>query len=219
MGLGSMKGARASVLGSTAVTVIAETSDGAMAAAQAAAVATGLRLRAYKFDRYKTRKKDGENESARADVSIAVDDSAAAKKAFAPDSHLVDGVIIARDLVNEPPNVLYPEAFARRASQLRKLGVQVEVLDVKAMTRLGMGALLGVAQGSARPGRTVIMRWNGGKDGDKPVVFLRFARAFFEASTGGDMFSASDPVKALEAAAKAQGVTSAVANSRRRCRR
>src|SRR5258707_4505064 len=116
--------------------------------------------------------KDGENGVVRADVPIAVGDAAAAKKAFAPKSHVVDGVIIARELVNEPPNVLYPIEFARRASQLRKVGVDVEVLDVKAMTKLGMGALLGVAQGSTQPGRTVIMRWNGGKRGDAPVAFI-----------------------------------------------
>ena len=99
-----------------------------------------------------------------------------------PSAHIVDGVIIARELVNEPPNVLYPEEFARRASQLRKLGVDVEILDVKAMTKLGMGALLGVAQGSTRPGRTVIMRWNGGKRGDQPVAFVGKGVCF---DTGG----------------------------------
>jgi leucyl aminopeptidase len=149
---------------------------------QAAAVASGIKLRTYKFDRYKTKKKDGENDAMKADVSIAVDDVAAAKKAFSPDSHTVDGVIIARELVNEPPNVLYPEEFARRASQLRKVGVVVEVLDVKAMTKLGMGALLGVAQGSARPGRVVIMRWNGGKKGEQPVAFVGKGVCF---DTGG----------------------------------
>ena len=72
--------------------------------------------------------------------------------------------------------------FARRASQLRKLGVEVEVLDVKAMTKLGMGALLGVGQGSARPSRTVIMRWNGGKKGGAPVAFIGKGVCF---DTGG----------------------------------
>ena len=158
--------------GSAAMTVIAELPDAAMAAGQAAAIAAGIRLRAYKFDRYKTRKKDGEDGTVRAEVSIAVDDVAAARKAFAPESSIVDGVNLARELVNEPPNVLYPEEFARRASQLRKLGVTVEVLDVKAMTKLGMGALLGVGQGSARPSRTVIMRWNGGKKSETPVAFV-----------------------------------------------
>ncbi|MBR0696044.1 leucyl aminopeptidase [Bradyrhizobium lablabi] len=168
--------------GSNAVTVIAELPDGAMAPDQAAAIATGIRLRAYRFDRYKTKKKDDENGAARADVSIAVDDVAATRKAFAPDAHTVDGVILARELVNEPPNVLYPEEFARRAGQLRKIGVDVNVLDVKAMTKLGMGALLGVSQGSARPGRTVIMRWNGGKKGEAPVAFVGKGVCF---DTGG----------------------------------
>jgi leucyl aminopeptidase len=84
--------------------------------------------------------------------------------------------------VNEPPNVLYPEEFARRASQLRKIGVGIDILDVKAMTKLGMGALLGVGQGSARPSRTVIMRWNGGKKGEQPVAFVGKGVCF---DTGG----------------------------------
>src|SRR5258708_2575412 len=147
--------------GNDAVTMIAELPDGAMKPDQAAAVASGVLLRAYKFDRYKTKKKDREEAALRADISLAGGDVTPARKAFAPDPHIVDGVIMARELVNEPPNVLYPVEFARRASQLKKLGVDVEVLDVKAMTKLGMGALLGVAQGSTRPGRTVIMRWNG----------------------------------------------------------
>jgi leucyl aminopeptidase len=167
---------------SDAVTISAELPDGAMAPDQAAAIAAGIRLRAYRFDRYKTKKKDGENGALRAEISIAVGDVGAARKAFAPQSHVVDGVIIARELVNEPPNVLYPIEFARRASQLRKLGVDVDVLDVKAMTKLGMGALLGVGQGSTRPSRTVIMRWNGAKKGEQPVAFIGKGVCF---DTGG----------------------------------
>jgi leucyl aminopeptidase len=168
--------------GSEAVTVLAELPEGAMQPDQAAAIATGVRLRTYKFDRYKTKKKDGEERGLRADVSVAVEDAAAAKKAFTPDAAVVDGVILARELVNEPPNVLYPEEFARRAAQLKKIGVDIEILDVKAMAKLGMGALLGVAQGSARPGRTVIMRWNGGKKGEPPVAFVGKGVCF---DTGG----------------------------------
>jgi leucyl aminopeptidase len=168
--------------GNDAVTIIAELPDGAMKPDQAAAVASGLRLRAYKFDRYKTKKKEGEDTALRAEISLAVGAVDAARKAFAPGAHIVDGVIMARELVNEPPNVLYPIEFARRAGQLRKLGVDVEVLDVKTMAKLGMGALLGVAQGSARPGRTVIMRWNGGKRGAQPVAFVGKGVCF---DTGG----------------------------------
>jgi leucyl aminopeptidase len=168
--------------GNDAATIIAELPDGVMKPGQAAAIGAGVRLRAYKFDRYKTRKKDGEDGALHADISVAVDDVGAARKAFAPDSHIVDGVITARDLVNEPPNILFPVEFARRAAQLRKLGVDVEILDVKAMTKLGMGALLGVGQGSTQPSRTVIMRWNGGKRGDAPVAFIGKGVCF---DTGG----------------------------------
>jgi leucyl aminopeptidase len=168
--------------GSEAVTVLAELPDAAMQPDQAATIAAGARLRAYRFDRYKTKKKDGENGTLRAQLSLAVEDVAAARKAFAGTAHIVDGVVLARELVNEPPNVLYPEEFARRAAQLRKLGVIVEILDTKAMTKLGMGALLGVAQGSVRPGRTVIMRYNGGKRGEAPVAFVGKGVCF---DTGG----------------------------------
>jgi len=167
---------------SSAVTVIAELPASAMTPAQAAAVASGMRLRAYKFDRYKTKKKDDEAGAARADISLAVGDVAAARKAFSPESHIVDGVNLARELVNEPPNVLFPIEFARRATLLRKLGVNVEVLDVKAMTKLGMGALLGVGQGSTQPSRTVIMRWNGARKGEQPVAFIGKGVCF---DTGG----------------------------------
>jgi leucyl aminopeptidase len=113
---------------------------------------------------------------------LAVSDVAAAKKAFASVNHIVNGVVLARELVNEPPNVLFPAEFARRAGELKKLGVTVEVLDVKAMTKLGMGALLGVSQGSVRPGRMVVMRWNGGKKGEQPVAFIGKGVTF---DTGG----------------------------------
>src|SRR5581483_3690681 len=81
--------------GSEAVTVIAELPEGAMQPDQAAAIATGMQLRAYRFDRYKTKKKD-DDRGLRADISLAVDDVAASRKAFAPDAHVVDGVILAR---------------------------------------------------------------------------------------------------------------------------
>ncbi len=166
----------------SAVTVIADMPGGAMNAEQAASVASGILLRAYKFDRYKTKKKDDEQEPLNIAVSLAVADVAAAKKAFASAGAVVDGVVLARELVNEPPNVLYPDEFAKRAAQLKKLGVEVQILDVPAMTRLKMGALLGVSQGSEHDGRTVIMRWNGGKKGEQPIAFVGKGVCF---DTGG----------------------------------
>src|SRR3954471_17594243 len=152
------------------VTVIAELPSGEMTAAQAAAGGSGVLLRAYKLHRYKTKKKDDDDKPVAIAVSLAVGDVAAAKKAFGADNYVVEGVVLARELVNEPPNVLFPEEFARRAAALKKLGVAIEILDDKAMDKLGMGALLGVAQGSVRPARMVVMRWNGGKKGDAPIA-------------------------------------------------
>jgi leucyl aminopeptidase len=204
--------------GTNAVTVVADLSSAAMTAAQAAAVASGVLLRAYKFDRYKTRKKDGEDDAVSASVSIAVDDVAAAKKAFASGNHVVDGVILARELVNEPPNVLFPVEFARRASELKKLGVLVDVLDVKAMEKLGMGALLGVSQGSTQPGRMVVMRWNGGKKGEQPVAFIGKGVTF---DTGGISIKPSGSMEDMKGdmggAACVVGLMHALAGRKAKC--
>src|SRR5215813_12748609 len=129
-------------------TLIADLPGGAMRPERAADMALGAQLRAYAFDRYKTKRKDEEEKAAKVKVTIAVAGVAAARKAFAPRASVADGVIIARDLVNEPANVLYPEEFARRAGSLRKLGAVVDELNVKEMKKLGMNALLGVGQGS-----------------------------------------------------------------------
>jgi leucyl aminopeptidase len=91
-------------------------------------------------------------------------------------------VTLARDLVNEPPNILYPQEFARRTTELKKVGITVEIFDEKAMTKLGMRALLGVGQGSERESRLVVMQWNGGKRGTPPVAFIGKGVCF---DTGG----------------------------------
>jgi leucyl aminopeptidase len=164
------------------VTIFAELPTGVMKPEQAADLAQGARLRAYAFDRYKTKRKEDEKPPATRNVMVAVGDTAAVRKVYTPRAAVSDGVLVARDLVNEPANVLYPEEFARRAGALRKLRVAVEVLDVKAMTKLGMNALLGVGRGSARESRVVVMRWNGGKAGEAPVAFIGKGVCF---DTGG----------------------------------
>jgi len=153
----------------------------------AAEFVLGLRLRDYRFDAYKTKKKDDADEDGATHVTIAVADVAAVQTASAARGAVADGVLTARSLVNEPPNVLYPEAFAVRAKALESLGVEVEVLDVPAMERLGMGAILGVSQGSAKPGRIVVMRWNGlgnanGHAAENPIAFIGKGVTF---DTGG----------------------------------
>jgi leucyl aminopeptidase len=162
--------------------VVADLPDGPMAPEAAADLAAGAALRAYKFDRYKTKRKEDEEKEGATDLTIAVASPASVTRAWQAGQAVADGVMLARDLINEPPNVLYPEEFASRATQLRKLGVLVDVLDVPAMKRLGMGALLGVGQGSVHTPRTVVMRWNGGKKGATPVAFVGKGVCF---DTGG----------------------------------
>jgi leucyl aminopeptidase len=162
--------------------IAAELPGGAMPAGEAADLAQGALLRAYAFDRYKTKRKDEDKAPARRTVTILAGDPAAARRAFPAREAVNGGVMMARDLVNEPANVLYPEEFARRAAALKKAGVAVEVLDVRALTKLGMNALLGVGQGSARESRVVVMRWNGGRKGEAPVAFIGKGVCF---DTGG----------------------------------
>lgn len=151
----------------------------------------GARLRAYRFDRYKSKKKgddkagengDDKSEDKGGRLTIAIADPQAAKKAARRREGLADGVLLARDLVNEPPNALGPVEFADRAAELGKIGVEVEILDEKRLAKIGMRALLGVAQGSERPARVAVMRWNGGKKGDKPLAFIGKGVVF---DTGG----------------------------------
>jgi leucyl aminopeptidase len=163
-------------------TIVAELPGGAMDAEQAADLAQGARLRAYAFDRYKTKRKDEDKAPAKRTVTIAVGDAAAVRRAYGTREAINGGVLMARDLVNEPANVLYPEEFARRVTALKKDGIDVEVLDIKAMKKLGMNALLGVGQGSARESRVVVMRWKGGKKGEAPVAFIGKGVCF---DTGG----------------------------------
>jgi leucyl aminopeptidase len=153
-------------------TIILERPDGAAFGADTAAdVALGAGLRAFSFDRYKVKKKD-ENGLKTLKATFELAEHSAAKKAWGAREAVLDGANLARELVIEPANVLSPEEFAKRASALTKLGLEVEVLDEKKMKKLGMGALLGVGQGSARPPRLVVMKWNGGKSGEAPISFI-----------------------------------------------
>ncbi|MDN5926111.1 MAG: leucyl aminopeptidase [Hyphomicrobiales bacterium] len=153
--------------------------------AEAAQMAMGILLRAYRFDRYKTQCDDNDNGAGTGTVKVTIVTPAAtaAKKAFEDIEAVVGGVTLARDLVNEPANVLGPLEFAAKVKELSKLGVKVEILTEKEMRKLGMGSLLGVAQGSPRGARLAVMRWDGGKAREKPVAFVGKGVTF---DTGGN---------------------------------
>jgi leucyl aminopeptidase len=135
----------------------------------AARAAFGARLAAYRFDRYLTAEKP-EKKPSITTVRVACADPDGAASAFEPLSALADAVIFARDLVSEPANVLYPEEFARRVKMLDELGLQIEVLGESQMAELGMGALLGVGQGSARESQLAVLTWRGAADPKAPPV-------------------------------------------------
>jgi len=138
----------------------------------AAHLAFGAKLKSYAFDKYRTRNLD-EYEKKLKSVRIVTPDVAAAKKAHDGLAAVAEGIFLARDLVNEPPNILYPAEFARRAkAQLSKLGVKVEILGEAEMKKQGFGALLGVGQGSDRESQLVVMQWNGGKKSTKPFALV-----------------------------------------------
>ncbi len=143
--------------------------------------AMGARLAAYRFDTYRTKLKPDQKPSLTT-VEISMDGPAAAKARAEKDAAIVEGVFFARDLVSEPPNVLYPESFAERLRDLETIGCEVDILEPETMERLGMGALLGVAMGSSRPGRLVSIKWNGGSKGAKPVALVGKGVTF---DTGG----------------------------------
>lgn len=146
----------------------------------AAHLAQAFLLRAYRFDKYKTKlEKEKKPQLAKVTLHTA---AAKAKTLFADLEKTAEGVQFARDLVSEPPNVLYPESFAKRCSEMAPLGVKVTVLGVREMKKLGMGALLGVGQGSARESKLVALEWMGGKPGAAPVALIGKGVCF---DTGG----------------------------------
>jgi len=160
------------------VAVILDGDDASPAAI--AELAAGLRLRNYKFDKYKTAKSD--DVAGDITVTLCVADPAAADKAIADRHAVVEGTLLARNLINEPANVLGPVEFAARAAELRHLGVDVEILEPEELAALGMDSLLCVAQGSARPARLVVMQWRGS---DKDVAPLAFVGKGVVFDTGG----------------------------------
>ncbi|MCI0466471.1 MAG: leucyl aminopeptidase [Beijerinckiaceae bacterium] len=133
-------------------------------ASAAAELMLGMRLRNYRFDQYKSKKKEEDEPKGRTDITLGVDDLAAVRRKAKSSEAVAAGVLTARSLVNEPANILHPEEFAERAAALKKLGVEVTVLNEAAMREHGMGALLAVGQGSARESRVVILRWRGAKE-------------------------------------------------------
>ncbi len=147
----------------------------------AAHIAHGANLRSWRFDKYFTKTK-AEDKPVLKSFTVAVSGSKQASTAYSPLAKIADGVFLTREVVSEPANVIYPETLAHKCLELKKLGVEVQVLDEPDMYKLGFGALLGVGQGSARESQVVIMRYNGAGKGKQPVAFIGKGVTF---DTGG----------------------------------
>lgn len=131
---------------------------------RAAKVALGAVLRSWRHDRYRTKLKDKQKPSL-TEITIVGAGDGAEDRYTSRWQPVAEGVALTRELVTEPANIIYPETFVERVqASLKGTGVEMEVLDRAAMEKLGMGALLGVAQGSIREARMLVLRWNGAGD-------------------------------------------------------
>ncbi|MBN9290587.1 MAG: leucyl aminopeptidase, partial [Hyphomicrobium denitrificans] len=181
--LGAIQARKASA---ASVVVDVEGNDDVSPEQAAALIAQGALLRNYSFKKYLTKKSndDAADKDGLKKITIHVAHADKAKSAFQPLKAVANGVNFARDLVNEPANILGPVELAEKTKALEKFGVSVDILYVKDMEKLGMGSLLCVGQGSARPSRLAVMTWNGAKGSkkQKPLCFVGKGVVF---DTGG----------------------------------
>ncbi len=188
--LGGSLLARLNAVGETEATLLVEKTKikGLTPALQAAHHAFGALLRSYRFDRYKTKANNNNHHHSKKPtlgaLTLLVADPKAARKAFARFEAIAEGVFFTRDLVSEPANVIFPKSLVTEARKLKGLGVGVKALGEAQMKKLGMGALLGVGQGSAQESQLLVLEWQGApRTKDKqPIAFVGKGVTF---DTGG----------------------------------
>ncbi|MCH4151110.1 MAG: leucyl aminopeptidase [Sphingobium sp.] len=142
--------------------------------------ALGAELRSWRIDKYRTKLTDKQKPTL---DTVEIVSGADCAELWTRSAAVAEGVKFTRELVAEPANVIYPESFVERCRALEALGVTFTVLDEAEMAKLGMGALLGVAQGSVRAPRLLAMEWNGtGSPDATPLVLVGKGVTF---DTGG----------------------------------
>ncbi len=130
----------------------------------------GATLNTYKFDKYKSKKKAIKQIN---EITIISKNANKLKNKFKQKNSVAEGIFLARDLVNEPSNILNPETYAKKIKGLSKIGLKVEVLNEAKMKKLGMWSLLGVGRGSQYESQLVIMKWDGNRGKKtKPLCFV-----------------------------------------------
>jgi leucyl aminopeptidase len=158
-------------LASGETTLMVDLAGSGLSVDETAKFLLGLRLRAWRHDAYRTKLPEDQKVTL-TKVTVA-NAPVGAKDAWLAEAALAEGVEFTRSLVTEPGNIVYPESFVERCQvAFADTGIEVIVLDEPAMRKLGMGALLGVSQGSARPPRILALHWNGGANASKPMAFV-----------------------------------------------
>ncbi|QBF31628.1 leucyl aminopeptidase [Thalassococcus sp. S3] len=147
---------------------------------KAAELALGIALRDYTFDAHKT--SDSEKEADEAAVTLYLGKPEEVEAEATPLLAIAEGVMMTRDLTNEPANVLTTTEFADRLADMSKLGLEVEVLEEDKLEELGMRTLLSVGHGSDSPSKVVVMQWKGGAKDEAPLALLGKGVVF---DTGG----------------------------------
>ncbi len=137
----------------------------------------GMQLKSYDFSKYKTKK-----EIVDTNINVFFNKKIPSKTKNSRFHSLLEGTNFTKDLVSEPGNILHPDEYTKRILKLKKIGLKVRSYNEKELKKLGMGALLGVGQGSIRGSYLVTIEWNGGKSSSKPLAFVGKGVCF---DTGG----------------------------------
>jgi leucyl aminopeptidase len=146
----------------------------------ATAIGYGALLGHYEFNHYKTTMPKPKTKLAR--LTFLTNDDKKLAKEFVEKKNLAESTCLVRDVVNQPPNILYPETFANHIKKtLTPLGVKVEILSKAEIKKRGMGLLYAVGQASEFEPRLVVMTWPGTtakkggkavKSKQKPIAFV-----------------------------------------------
>jgi leucyl aminopeptidase len=145
-------------------------------------ISNGFLLASYKFDKYKTKQSEAEK-CAIHSLEVSTNHKDEAIALFENKKSLAEAIFFARDISNEPANIKTPTSYSERVAEyLEPLGVDVTIIGEREMKNLGMGALLGVGQGSQNESKLVIMEYQGLDDSTPPIAFVGKGVTF---DTGG----------------------------------
>jgi leucyl aminopeptidase len=141
-------------------------------------IALGARLRSYRFGKYVTQSKPGNEPAEITALSLVSPHRAAVQKIVADAEALADRHLLRTRPGERAALHLWPDAFAKRLAAFKKHGIAVEVFDEGALRKMGAGGILAVAQGSQHPPRLVVLRWNGkGRQAERAARSRWSARA------------------------------------------